>query len=246
VENEKSCHPFMPSAANLHDDAIFESADAGRSMSTGTSSQSGSQTADNVQPRSSDAANPLSPVLSIVLEVTPPGPSAAATGSYHQVSSDDGWNSRHRSPSAEVPTREKHGTAPRHGEEGVPVIPQHPASAKALPSPANEYSVVDDTLLKCLVIKKATEPRAEELGGIIRTACDNLAKSCIACWMSGLEYHSHPLDECRWGRIEFRSEMWRKWIKTLRLPVGCCFFCGCPRKVRSGCVRLWSGVLTYA
>ena len=88
----------------------------------------------------------------------------------------------------------------------------------------------------CLDIGKARLNCSRDLvGGIIRTACDNLAKSCVACWSSCLEY-SHPLDECRWGRTQLRSEMWGEWLQSLRLPIGCCFLCGCPQKVRFGCV----------
>jgi len=104
------------------------------------------------------------------------------------------------------------------------------------PAPSASFATHLAAANSCLAIGKARITRAEELGGgIIRTACDNLAKSCIACWSNGLECHSHRLDECWWGRTELRSETWRKWLKTLRLPVGCCFFCGCPYKVCSGC-----------
>ena len=87
----------------------------------------------------------------------------------------------------------------------------------------------------CLDIGKAKINCSRELGSIIRTACDNLTKSCVACWSSCLEY-SHPLDECRWASTQLRSEMWRKWDLSFRLPVGCCFLCGCPQKVRFSCV----------
>lgn len=88
----------------------------------------------------------------------------------------------------------------------------------------------------CLDIGKARINGSRELGSsIIRAACDNLEKSCVACWSSSLEY-SHPLDECRWGRTQLRSEMWKKWLQSFRLPTGYCFFCGCPQKVRFSCV----------
>ena len=103
------------------------------------------------------------------------------------------------------------------------------------PAPSASFGTHLAAANSCLAFGNARTTCAEELGGIIRTACDNLAKSCIACWSSGLEYHSHSLNECRWGRIELRSEKWKKWVKALRLPVGCCFFCGCPRKVCSSC-----------
>jgi len=99
------------------------------------------------------------------------------------------------------------------------------------PAPSASFGTHLAAANSCLAIGKARITYAKEFGGIIRTACDNLAKSCIACWSSGLEWHLHSLNECQWGRIELLSERWKKWVKTLRLPVGCCFFCGCPQKV---------------
>jgi hypothetical protein len=111
-----------------------------------------------------------------------------------------------------------------------------------LPDPMNQrapsasFSTHLAAANSCLAIGNARIARVEGLGGgIIRTACNNLAKSCIACWSSGSEFHSHRLDECQSGRTKLGSETWRKWLKTFRLPVGCCFFCGCPYKVCSGC-----------
>jgi hypothetical protein len=79
-------------------------------------------------------------------------------------------------------------------------------------------------------------PRTEELGGFVRTAGDNLAKSCVNCWSNGLEDYSHLLDECRLKPFELRSGEWREWRKTLRFPVGCCFYCGCPQNVCPDCI----------
>ena len=69
---------------------------------------------------------------------------------------------------------------------------------------------------------------AHELGHSIRIACDNLAKSCVNCWCNGSEYHSHSLAECRWWPAGLG---WERWLLTLRIPTGCCFYCGCPQKV---------------
>ena len=73
--------------------------------------------------------------------------------------------------------------------------------------------------------------KIEESGHSIRVTCERLAKSCVNCWCNGLEHHSHRLPECLLKPIEFNN--WQKWASTLRFPVGCCFFCGCPQKVRS-------------
>lgn len=65
----------------------------------------------------------------------------------------------------------------------------------------------------------------------IRVACDRLASSCVNCWCNGLEHHSHRLADCRLKPIYLSNENWRKWLSSLRLPFGCCFYCGCPQKV---------------
>ena len=133
-------------------------------------------------------------------------------------------------------------------DQGIRRIPEDLAPP-ALPSPdaRKQLTLVPDPLKEpapsasfathlaaansCLLFGKAEFTRAEELGGFIRTAGDNLAKSCVNCWSNGLEYHSHRLDECRWRPFELRSGKWGEWRKTLRFPVGCCFYCGCPKKV---------------
>jgi hypothetical protein len=99
------------------------------------------------------------------------------------------------------------------------------------PAPSASFAAHLAAANSCLVFGKAGFTRAEKLGGFIRTAGNNLSKSCVNCWSNGLEYHSHHLDECRWRPIELRSGKWLEWRKTLRFPVGCCFYCGCPQKV---------------
>lgn len=72
---------------------------------------------------------------------------------------------------------------------------------------------------------------AEELGCRVRIACDNLSKSCVNCWCNGFEYHSHSLADCPWSLTDLHGKSWKMWLSALRLPVGCCFYCGCPQKV---------------
>jgi hypothetical protein len=127
---------------------------------------------------------------------------------------------------------------PHHISEAVapPTLPS--PDVAPLPDPLKQLnsSATLAAANPCLDLGMAGLPRAEELGGFIRTAGDNLAKSCVNCWSNGLEYHSHPLDECRWRPIELRSGRWLEWRKTLRFPVGCCFYCGCPQKVCPDCI----------
>ncbi len=101
------------------------------------------------------------------------------------------------------------------------------------PAPSASFTIHLAAANSRLVFGKAGFTSAEELGGFIRTAGDNLAKSCVNCWSNGLEHHSHHLDECRWRPFKLRSETWSKWHKTLQFPVRCCFYCGCPQKVCS-------------
>ena len=82
--------------------------------------------------------------------------------------------------------------------------------------------------------------------GTIRIACDKLASSCINCWCNGLKYHSHRLVDCPFKPIDLCNENWKKWRSTFRLPISCCFFCGCPQKVSSPYANLFHGFLTYS
>lgn len=79
--------------------------------------------------------------------------------------------------------------------------------------------------------EKVRSTRSEELGHCVHLTCDSLAKSCVNCWCNGFEYHSHSLAECRWSLTVLRNNNWKTWVSNLRLPVGCCFYCGCPQKV---------------
>jgi hypothetical protein len=77
-----------------------------------------------------------------------------------------------------------------------------------------------------------TKPTSdEELGRYIHVACNVLAKSCVNCWCHGLECRSHTLAECDLRSFGESDKEWQKWVKLLRFPVGCCFYCGCPQKV---------------
>ena len=80
--------------------------------------------------------------------------------------------------------------------------------------------------------------KVEELGGSIRIACNTLAKSCVNCWCNGFEYHSHRLVECPCKPVNLYDDNWKKWTLALRLPFGCCFYCGCPQKVHANPLSL--------
>jgi hypothetical protein len=79
---------------------------------------------------------------------------------------------------------------------------------------------------------KTTPPTCAEQRGLrIRTACEALISSCIHCWAHGLDYRSHSLADCQLNRINEMHPAWPTWVKLLKLPLDCCFFCGCPLKV---------------
>ena len=105
---------------------------------------------------------------------------------------------------------------PHHILEAVapPTLPS--PDVAPLPDPLKQLnsSATQAAANSCLDLGMARLPRAEELGGFIRSAGDNLAKSCVNCWSNGLEYRSHPLDECRWRPIELRSGKCLEWRKT--------------------------------
>jgi hypothetical protein len=69
----------------------------------------------------------------------------------------------------------------------------------------------------------------EESGLRIHVACMALAESCVNCWSHGLDYN-HSLLNCDCGYDRSHPE-WKSWIKHLRLPAGCCVYCGCPSNV---------------
>jgi hypothetical protein len=81
----------------------------------------------------------------------------------------------------------------------------------------------------CLSTGKSND--SEDSSYYVRVACNNLAKSCVNCWCNGFKYHSHSLADCPYRLVGSLSENQKRWITSIRLPVGCCFFCGCPQKV---------------
>jgi hypothetical protein len=112
-----------------------------------------------------------------------------------------------------------------------------PSTSHALPSsinhptPSASPSQHFGTANASVGYRKSKPTSDEELGYYIRAACEVLAKSCVNCWCHGFEYRSHNLAECELLLFGERDEEWRKWVKLLRFPVGCCFYCGCPQKV---------------
>ncbi|KAF9486674.1 hypothetical protein BDN71DRAFT_1437414, partial [Pleurotus eryngii] len=68
---------------------------------------------------------------------------------------------------------------------------------------------------------------------LVLKACRSLCTICVACWFHGalLQSQSHRLQDCERHGNFFRTPAWDLWKKELRLPVGCCYFCGCPQKM---------------
>jgi hypothetical protein len=99
------------------------------------------------------------------------------------------------------------------------------------PAPSASFSHHLAAANACLAFGKATPTSDEELGRYIHVACNVLAKSCVNCWCHGFEYYSHTLAECDLYSFGKNDEEWQQWVKLLRFPVGCCFYCGCPQKV---------------
>jgi hypothetical protein len=75
-------------------------------------------------------------------------------------------------------------------------------------------------------------PEYSEVCGLeVYLACEVLVKSCVCCWSQGLDHHSHTLPGCPFNGANETHQEWKNWGKTIRLPPGCCFYCGCPLKV---------------
>jgi hypothetical protein len=80
-------------------------------------------------------------------------------------------------------------------------------------------------------LKSISPSYSEERGLIIRIVCQALIKSCVHCWAHGVDYHSHNLVNCGLNTINVAHPAWKGWRKLVRLPAGCCFFCGFLLKV---------------
>jgi hypothetical protein len=79
---------------------------------------------------------------------------------------------------------------------------------------------------------KAVQPsQEEELGLLIRQACDVLSNHCIHCWALKAECTSHRLVDCE--RFAPMVSRFSQWTDDLMLPAGCCFYCGGPQKARN-------------
>ena len=76
------------------------------------------------------------------------------------------------------------------------------------------------------VSAKPTDQHLQQIHAAVQT----LANCCVHCWSHGLEYSAHRLAECPFYADELRK-LWKTWKRHVRLPVGCCFFCGCPLNV---------------
>jgi hypothetical protein len=87
-------------------------------------------------------------------------------------------------------------------------------------------------------IKQLSVRPSDERLRQIHVACQILAKCCIYCWSQGFDYNSHSLPDCLFYASE-RCPAWKVWHRQLKFPAGCCFFCGCPMKVRSFCSNLF-------
>src|SRR5262245_28636785 len=114
-------------------------------------------------------------------------------------------------------------------EEASAIVPNPINQPAPLASVATHLAAANS----CLELAKMTSTQDDQLGYIIRTASDNLSKSCISCWSNGFEYHSHCVDDCSLQPLCLHDDRWRAWRLSIRFPVGCCFYCGCPQKVCS-------------
>ena len=97
----------------------------------------------------------------------------------------------------------------------------HPAPSATF---GNHFSAAHAST-KCNVMKPSEQHLQQ-----IHMSCQILANCCPYCWSQDLPYDTHRLRECPYY-VNERSQLWRSWKKLLRLPAGCCFFCGCPSKV---------------
>jgi hypothetical protein len=122
-----------------------------------------------------------------------------------------------------VPTSHVAQTTTNHPAQ--PVRPAtvnltHKQARAPLPTPAAP------TALKQVPLRYS-----DERGLQIHRACQALTQSCVYCWAHSTEYHSHRLADCLLNKANEIHPEWKTWSKSLRLPAGGCFFCGCPLRV---------------
>jgi Helicase conserved C-terminal domain len=106
-----------------------------------------------------------------------------------------------------------------------------PSNSVNRPAPLATFGNHFAAAQTALKIARVPPTYAEKCGLEIHTACQALTGSCVHCWAHGIEYHSHSLVNCQLNRINEMHPEWKTWSKSFRLPVGCCFFCGCQLKV---------------
>jgi hypothetical protein len=115
----------------------------------------------------------------------------------------------------------------QHGLKSLPFATGNPVNQPAPMATFGNHFVASHAALK-----QVPTGYSEECGHQIRMAAQALAKSCIFCWSQGSEYHSHSLPDCPMNSANRSHSLWKKWNSFLKLRAGCCFYCGCPLKVR--------------
>jgi Helicase conserved C-terminal domain len=132
-------------------------------------------------------------------------------------------------------------SAPSPSVAGAPSQPQaqtlYTPRANPINQPAPIASFGNHFAAAQAALKLAHPTGDKQCGFKIRTACEGLIGSCTHCWAHGLDYHSHDLKKCQFNRMNEVHPVWSTWDRLFKLPLGCCFFCGCPLKVR---IRLFA------
>jgi hypothetical protein len=81
-------------------------------------------------------------------------------------------------------------------------------------------------------IQRVDLPHSTELRRI-KSALDKIAPSCILCWLTQTApEHDHQLKDCPSGQTPFSDrDVWNAWKRSINLPEGHCYGCGCPQHV---------------
>jgi hypothetical protein len=108
------------------------------------------------------------------------------------------------------------------------VQPLKPAPMNPMNHPAPQATFGNHFAAAQAALKQVSLSNSEDHGLQVLLACKALTKSCVYCWAHGMEYHSHCLVDCVFNRANEVHRDWQTWSKSLQLPAGCCFFCGCP------------------
>ena len=90
-----------------------------------------------------------------------------------------------------------------------------PALANPINHPAPLASFGNHFAAAQATLKQVPPNYSKDYGLQLYLACQALAKSCVQCWASGVEYHLHGLVDCKLNKANEVHPEWKTWSKCL-------------------------------